>query len=263
MQSKRPKITVTEANREFVIPTLEKFGGVNTFDFKIDFPSKNEVYFINNNGYLDFNSQYYFFKLEQEESNFYEVDPSDYVKPFDPTEIPLSDKEITSLLGDKTSLANVDVYAGLSQLKSENEKLRECLSKINDRFHECLKTDSDFDLHYKAKQLLRNNMQTIAQQLGIKDFPFEIKDKQGNRIYFEDSKGFWYKRQFDEKGKEIYFEDSDGYWEKSQFDEQGNEIYYENSNGKIIDNRPKQVELTLDQIAEKFGIKVEDLKIKK
>jgi len=28
---------------------------------------------------------------------------------------------------------------------------------------------------------------TIAKQLKIKDFPFEIKDKNGNQIYLEDS----------------------------------------------------------------------------
>ena len=61
-------------------------------------------------------------------------------------------------------------------------------------------------------------MKTIAEQLKIKDFPFEIKDKQGNILYQENSNGYWHK------------------WE---FDSAGNEIYYENSNGKIVDKRPK------------------------
>ena len=30
---------------------------------------------------------------------------------------------------------------------------------------------------------------TIAKQLKIKEFPFEIKDSKGNQIYFEDSYG--------------------------------------------------------------------------
>ncbi|MBC8147222.1 MAG: hypothetical protein H8E98_04480 [Bacteroidetes bacterium] len=67
---------------------------------------------------------------------------------------------------------------------------------------------------------------------------------------------------YDKNGNQIYFENSDGYWEKREYDSNGNKIYYENSNGSIIDSRPK-VELTMDQIAEKFGIKVENLKIKK
>ncbi len=59
-------------------------------------------------------------------------------------------------------------------------------------------------------------MKTIAQQLKIKDFPFEIKDKQCNRIYHEDSEGFWYKREFDKKGNRIYYEDSRGYIEDNR-----------------------------------------------
>ena len=33
-------------------------------------------------------------------------------------------------------------------------------------------------------------MKTIAQQLNIKEFPFEITDKNGNEVYFEESDGF-------------------------------------------------------------------------
>ena len=127
-------------------------------------------------------------------------------------------------------------------------------------------------------------MKTIAQQLNIKDFPFEIKDKNGqqiyyensngywskqeydqngNRIYFEDSNGYWSKREYDQNGNLIYFENSDGYWSKREYNQNGKEIYFENSNGIIIYNRPKAVELTLDEIAAKLNIPVELLKIKK
>ena len=82
---------------------------------------------------------------------------------------------------------------------------------------------------------------TIAQQLQIKDFPFIINDT---------------------NGKEIYREDSDGYWSKSEYDADGKEIYYEDSDGDIMDKRPKVVELTLQEIADKMGIKVEQLRIK-
>jgi hypothetical protein len=101
---------------------------------------------------------------------------------------------------------------------------------------------------------------TIAQQLKIKEFPFEIKDSKGNQIYFENSDGYWSKREWDSKGntiyfensdgywvkreynsegKEIYFEDSYGYWVKYEYDSKGNRIYSEDSNGTIVDNRPK------------------------
>jgi hypothetical protein len=123
---------------------------------------------------------------------------------------------------------------------------------------------------------------TIAQQLKIKDFPFVIKDKDGNTIYlekstgywdkserdahgneirFENFTGYWSKREYDANGNEIYYENSNGYWSKREYD--ANEIYWENSNGKIIDKRPKVVELTLEDIAAKFGVDVGKIKIVK
>jgi hypothetical protein len=103
-------------------------------------------------------------------------------------------------------------------------------------------------------------MKTIAQQLNVKEFPFEIKNSQGKIIYYEESNGFWCKYEYDSQGKEIYYEnsegywckreynsngnvihykDSNGYWNKSEYDSNGKEIYYENSTGSIIDNRSK------------------------
>lgn len=82
---------------------------------------------------------------------------------------------------------------------------------------------------------------TIAQQLKIKHFPFVIKDKDGN---------------------EIYWETSDGYWSKYEYDVNGIEIYWENSDGVIRDNRPKIVEVSLEEIAAKLGINVTQLRIK-
>jgi hypothetical protein len=74
-------------------------------------------------------------------------------------------------------------------------------------------------------------MKTIAQQLNVKEFPFEIKDSNGKEIYYEDSNGRWYKGEYDSQGKEIYYEESDGYWSKREYDSQGNVIYFENSDG--------------------------------
>ena len=62
---------------------------------------------------------------------------------------------------------------------------------------------------------------TIAEQIKW-DFKtngdFEIRDKNGRRIYYEYS---------------------NGYWAKMEYDSKGNQIYYENSIGEIIDKRPK------------------------
>ena len=119
---------------------------------------------------------------------------------------------------------------------------------------------------------------TIAKQLKIKEFPFEIKDSngkeiywedsngywskrefdsKGNRIYFENSYGFWEKREYDSKGNKIYFEDSDGYWVKREYDSNGKEIYYEDSEGKIIDNRPKTDVQKAIELLEKEGLIVD------
>jgi hypothetical protein len=65
--------------------------------------------------------------------------------------------------------------------------------------------------------------QTIARQLGIKQFPFEIRNKQGNLIY-----------------REL----KDGYWERQEFDSEGTQIYYENSKGLVMDNRPKPLQVS-------------------
>ncbi len=68
---------------------------------------------------------------------------------------------------------------------------------------------------------------------------------------------------YDGNGNIIYFENSDGYWEKWEHDSNGNLIYSEDSNGKIIGNRNPKVKVTMNQIVEKFGIPVSQLKIKK
>ena len=104
-------------------------------------------------------------------------------------------------------------------------------------------------------------MKTITEQLNVKEFPFIIKDKNGNIIYYEFEDKSWVRRELDEEGNETYYETYSGFWSKSEYDSNNNNLYYEDSYGYKSDNRV--VELTLDQIAEKFGIEVSQLKIKK
>lgn len=104
-------------------------------------------------------------------------------------------------------------------------------------------------------------METIAEQLNVKDFPFEIRDKNNNQIYWEDSEGYWCKREFDSNKNLIYREDSNGYWYKREYDKNNNQIYWENSEGIIIDNRPKSTpEYTMQELIAKVGF---EFKIKK
>jgi len=105
--------------------------------------------------------------------------------------------------------------------------------------------------------------ETIAQFLKIQKFPFTIKDENGKEIYYENSHGYWIKREYHSNGKEIYYENSDGYWSKGEYDSDGNLIYYENSNGIGHDSRPKPVvEMTLQEVADKLGMDVKSIRIK-
>ena len=98
-------------------------------------------------------------------------------------------------------------------------------------------------------------MKTIAQQINW-DFgangSLEIKNKNGKRIYFEFSDGYWTKRGYDSEGCLIYYENSDGHWAKSEYDSKGNVIYYENSDGQIVDNRQNPCE---NKVVEIDGVK--------
>lgn len=80
-------------------------------------------------------------------------------------------------------------------------------------------------------------METIAQKLNIKEFPFEINDKNGKLIYHEKSNGFWCRYERDENGKIIYYKDSASFWQIYERDSKGDILYYEDSDGEIIDNR--------------------------
>jgi hypothetical protein len=98
-------------------------------------------------------------------------------------------------------------------------------------------------------------MKTIAQQIKWNfetNDELEIKDKNGNQIYFEDSNGFWTKREYDSKGNEIYFEDSEGFWVKREYDSEGILIYFENSDGEIEENRPYPKSIEIDGIKYKL-----------
>jgi hypothetical protein len=68
--------------------------------------------------------------------------------------------------------------------------------------------------------------ETIAQFLKVKDFPFIIKDKNGNVIYYENSNGFWIKREYNSDGDVIYYENSNVFWIKTEYNSDGDVIYY-------------------------------------
>ena len=79
-------------------------------------------------------------------------------------------------------------------------------------------------------------MKTITQQLNIKTFPFTI-EVDGNCVYFEDSRGYWWKQEYQDN-KRVYFEDSYDFWYKCEY-QNDNIVYFEDSDGHIEDDRPK------------------------
>ena len=49
------------------------------------------------------------------------------------------------------------------------------------------------------------------KELGIAfTFPIQIRNSKGNETYFEDSDGYWCKREYNSYGKQTYFEDNHG-----------------------------------------------------
>ena len=53
----------------------------------------------------------------------------------------------------------------------------------------------------------------VYKELGIAfSFPIEIKDDYGDKTYWEDSNGFWYKYERDANGDVTYCVDSNGIW---------------------------------------------------
>ena len=102
-------------------------------------------------------------------------------------------------------------------------------------------------------------MKTIAQQLNIEEFPFEIKDKNGRIIYYEFLDGFFARYERDKRGNVCFYETSEGFSYTCEYDENGYVRYFENSNGEIRDKRVK--EMTIAQIENALNIK--NLKIVK
>jgi hypothetical protein len=89
---------------------------------------------------------------------------------------------------------------------------------------------------------------TLAQQRGITDFPYTIRNENNDLIYVETYSGTWIKREFDSRGNEIYVDNSEGFFYRKEYDDQGREIYYENSRGRIVDNRPRKLNHEVIQV---------------
>ena len=86
----------------------------------------------------------------------------------------------------------------------------------------------------------------------IKDIIKGDSTIQGVTVHHKNSNGYECWNEYDSEGNEIHFKDSNGYEYWYDWDSEGNEIEDPN----------KVKELTLEEIAEKFGVSVESLRIK-
>ena len=70
------------------------------------------------------------------------------------------------------------------------------------------------------------------KELGIDfTFPIEITNEKGNSTYYENSYGYWWRREYDKDGNETYSETSCGDWRRREYDKDGNETYYKDRYG--------------------------------
>lgn len=58
---------------------------------------------------------------------------------------------------------------------------------------------------------------------------FNLYDKMGNQLYFEDFDGYWSETEYDGMGNQLYFKNSNNYWSKRVYDKDGKQIDYKNS----------------------------------
>ena len=104
------------------------------------------------------------------------------------------------------------------------------------------------------------------------NYPLITKDSKGNIVYRKDSYGFEYWYEYDENNNLFHSKDSNGLECWYEYDENNNIFHSKDSNGyeywydskgNNIPNPNIVTEVTLEDIAKKFGVDVKNLKIKK
>ena len=74
-------------------------------------------------------------------------------------------------------------------------------------------------------------MPSIAQQLKINKFPFEIKNSEDQLVYIEQEDGYWERYEYDDFENRIYMENSNDYWEILKIDFTRKESFFHTSDG--------------------------------
>lgn len=164
MENKQPKITVTDYNREYVIPTLEKLGG-SMYMWGIE-PIIGYIWFINEGKKIDSQLAKYFIEQENE-SDYYEVPESEYVRPNESIkglDLEKMKSELHERLNNETP-ESLNQFLEKQRLKEENSELREennKLRELGNKLFELYQIDNpnfpcnvkELEFEDKVKQLL-------------------------------------------------------------------------------------------------------------
>jgi predicted RNase H-like nuclease (RuvC/YqgF family) len=124
--TKGVKITATKENIPYILPTLIKLGGINhdnlvTYENeKRDGIVEGEIYFINDDGIIDYTT---FSDIPKLEKHYEELDPSNYINEIDKTTI---NKSLTEQI--KECINNIDEY--VTDILLNKNKIREIESRI-------------------------------------------------------------------------------------------------------------------------------------
>ena len=66
--------------------------------------------------------------------------------------------------------------------------------------------------------VLGSNIIDIKIEADSNEYPIELFDKNGNRVYYQDSDGYFEKSEYDSHNKEKCFENSNGFRAKYKYE---------------------------------------------
>ena len=91
-------------------------------------------------------------------------------------------------------------------------------------------------------------------RMGIVEGNFELFNAAGKQVYYENSKGYWARREYNEADQEVYVQTCTGYWHKCEYNDEGKQFYFENSLGTVRDNRPPKAKIFTDEKGTKYKV---------
>ena len=101
--------------------------------------------------------------------------------------------------------------------------------EIESDWHEIKSRKGGLTSHSQTQSTMKKLSDTLTE-LGIAfRFPIEIKDTNGKRTYYEDSKGDWYKIERNPQHCVTGYRDSRKCWYKYEYKANGDITYYESS----------------------------------